>query len=466
MSQASPNLLSTTSSNSEKRFRRFLDDGSLPMVFAVATEVLLVLILIVSPTLALIAALSAIVGMALARFPEWPIALFLTGNVLVMVLFDNLRPHLPAPTAFAFAFLAMGSIWITFLSKPLPSKIELGPMFRISAALALVLLFALTYSPRPSAGMRKIAFYLLFNMSLIALPVLVLSSLDQIHRILTAALLLGVLLALYSLNIAVHIPGYIRLSPSDSVNPIWLARSLGYSSIAAIYVFARGRNIFSKLAATFSLFLFLYLIGRTASRAPLFGLFAILLLWVLLFPGLSYKKKVSISAAIAVGALVFVIYSAGQVTHRLTVPVAQETSTAFRLIGWYYAAQLFASSPFLGVGTGGFFLPLPYLPLRYAHNFFLELASETGIVGLSVGLLFVWVTLKYGVRLYRCSKRQSSPHTTLLALATLSILLYAFWNSLFSGDISSNEIVWLGAGLVWALWRLLNTEGDKKSETI
>lgn len=74
-----------------------------------------------------------------------------------------------------------------------------------------------------------------------------------------------------------------------------------------------------------------------------------------------------------------------------------EGSNASRLALWGQALELIWVHPILGYGLGGFALALePSVDDRtpiYAHNIYLDLWAELGIVGLSLFLLLLWHTL-------------------------------------------------------------------------
>lgn len=69
-----------------------------------------------------------------------------------------------------------------------------------------------------------------------------------------------------------------------------------------------------------------------------------------------------------------------------------------RLAHWWAAARMFSDRPWLGVGTGNYAAIYPAYalprwpdPLGHAHNFYLNVAAETGLVGLTAYLAFWFV---------------------------------------------------------------------------
>jgi O-Antigen ligase len=80
---------------------------------------------------------------------------------------------------------------------------------------------------------------------------------------------------------------------------------------------------------------------------------------------------------------------------------------------WDVALDTFAEHPLGGVGSGGFaveWLKLPDRPdaVRDAHSLYLETASELGVVGLVMLLLFLGGVVAAGARLYRLDPRAAA----------------------------------------------------------
>jgi O-antigen ligase len=126
----------------------------------------------------------------------------------------------------------------------------------------------------------------------------------------------------------------------------------------------------------------------------------------------------------AIGALgVLGAYFAGIVPERYLIPIMKilglisisfaspspdDYSTAERLAHWIAGARMFLSHPFLGVGIGNYADAYPrYLitifanPLGHAHNYYINIAAETGIIGLTAFLLFLIATFIAGGRSFR-----------------------------------------------------------------
>jgi len=95
---------------------------------------------------------------------------------------------------------------------------------------------------------------------------------------------------------------------------------------------------------------------------------------------------------------------------------------------------MWTDHPWLGVGIGNYevmyssyALPLWPLPLGHAHNYYLNIAAETGLVGLAAYMLL------WGAALWKAwrDSRQASGWPLAIALAVLGMLVHLAVHNLF-----------------------------------
>jgi O-antigen ligase len=86
----------------------------------------------------------------------------------------------------------------------------------------------------------------------------------------------------------------------------------------------------------------------------------------------------------------------GLVQISFTQPSSQDYSTAERLAHWIAGLHMYFDHPILGVGIGNYpdayphyFITIFRDPLGHAHNYYINIAAETGSIGLIVYLLFL-----------------------------------------------------------------------------
>ncbi len=110
----------------------------------------------------------------------------------------------------------------------------------------------------------------------------------------------------------------------------------------------------------------------------------------------------------------------GLVQISLVAPSGQDYSTAERLAHWIAGLHMFMDHPVLGVGIGNYadaypryFITIFTDPLGHAHNYYINIAAETGLIGLIAFVLFLLaVFVSGGHSLLELSKkwRQAKAH--------------------------------------------------------
>src|SRR5258708_16283734 len=103
-----------------------------------------------------------------------------------------------------------------------------------------------------------------------------------------------------------------------------------------------------------------------------------------------------------------VLHFLGLVQISLTQPSSQDYSTAERLAHWIAGLHMFLDHPILGVGIGNYpdayppyFITIFVDPLVHAHDYYINIAAETGSIGLIVYLLFILATFVVAGRVVR-----------------------------------------------------------------
>lgn len=162
----------------------------------------------------------------------------------------------------------------------------------------------------------------------------------------------------------------------------------------------------------------------------------------------------------------------GGLTAMLSQPITSENfATLERLAHWQAALHMWESSPWFGIGPGNYAAIYPAIiqsnpilseweePLGHAHNIYLNVLAETGLVGFAI-FLFFWIGIS--ISLCRCylqllAAEKSSASTTLshdrasghsaLVLGILGItvhlLIHSFFDNLFVQEIYIHIAMWL-----------------------
>ncbi len=181
--------------------------------------------------------------------------------------------------------------------------------------------------------------------------------------------------------------------------------------------------------------------------------------------------KVAISGTIAIVLLGGVAFSGGVTPKMLHDKVMNTWTIKQRLEAWKVAAYMANTKPIIGHGLGtykihyfrylakvneGGSIPF-YMRHRYvqAHNDFIQLAAETGYVGLAAGIALLigfWASIPLYIW-----RRRPPPHEGLLLMGVLlgSIGMAGFAISGFSFHIAASSAAWTAISAMGAasLWR-------------
>lgn len=226
-----------------------------------------------------------------------------------------------------------------------------------------------------------------------------------------------------------------RLILGEDGNPIWLARAAGFVVVYFTLLYINKKVPFWLTAACGGISLLV--VFATGSRGPFLALLIALVLSILgrrrggyLFNG----KLLLIGGALGLAALGTALFASEWVDRVWSL------EDSGRLGLYQLALEAIFAEP-SGIGVGGF-STLGYFD--YPHNLMLETVVELGWLagGVAViGLVYCWKRL---VRI-----KFISIETQIL----YALFIYAFVNSMFSGDMASAKELYLTAALGFVLSR-------------
>ena len=143
-------------------------------------------------------------------------------------------------------------------------------------------------------------------------------------------------------------------------------------------------------------------------------------------------------------------------TDVLQQPITDENfAIVERVAHWVAAWRMWESAPWLGVGPGNYATIYPTVrlprwaePLGHAHNIYLNLLAEGGIVGLGSYLL-LWLTILGWLWRQRHYEIRHSPWTNALRIGVIGMVGYLsihnFFDNLFVQGIYLQIALWLAA---------------------
>ena len=135
----------------------------------------------------------------------------------------------------------------------------------------------------------------------------------------------------------------------------------------------------------------------------------------------------------------------------LAKPTDQTFSTAERLAHWIAGLRMFFDHPLLGVGIGNYAQAYPQYfvtiftdPLGHAHNYYINIAAETGSIGLMAYILFILAIFIAGGHSYRYITRKwmqaKSLHTRQQQAPAMRATLQAPGNVQYPGWLAKRDI--------------------------
>lgn len=136
---------------------------------------------------------------------------------------------------------------------------------------------------------------------------------------------------------------------------------------------------------------------------------------------------------------------------RFVKTTPQNWSVVERMALWYSAWHIWQDSPWLGIGIGNFRAVYPDYALptwefgqEHAHNYYLNILTETGVVGLTAYLVLLFSFFLYVGRGLKASLARGWGLKSALALGVLSTLLALSVHNVFDNIYVHGMLVQLG----------------------
>lgn len=145
--------------------------------------------------------------------------------------------------------------------------------------------------------------------------------------------------------------------------------------------------------------------------------------------------------------------------------ISTDASNLERLNRWYCAVSLWQDYPIIGSGPGTYqFLYAPYQKAftrslistndgdgGNAHSEFLGAMSDSGIIGLLGIVVMLYVTLRYGIRLYYKVDSETDRRTIMgIILALISYFMHGVLNNYLDAEKCAVPI-WIGISMLMAI---------------
>ena len=322
-------------------------------------------------------------------------------------------------------------------------------------AFAGYVLLTFIWTPGRIYSTQKVLYIWTLVLWAVAAPALIISAdPSRIKRLGTIFILLSIIISFEAISqyIQAGQPGFIRVFGS---NYLGLGRIAG---LALIFLYAYllfwARSSLAKLLAVASAGLFLWVLLVGGARGPFIAAALSALMPILFAAHISLKRQVIkverfavpiIIITIAVIALLAFFYQTGQMTqtmYRLQVLTSDGMgdSVEARMQHYVHAIEYWKQAPLLGNGIGSWPIINGDIDVRsYPHNLILEILVELGLVGLilfSLPILYALTILK-----------PPPGYDQSINILLLMLIIYMFLNSMVSGDIPDNRLLFACIGL-------------------
>jgi O-antigen ligase len=258
----------------------------------------------------------------------------------------------------------------------------------------------------------------------------------RIDRYETAVVVFAFLIAVAALlNVPLRFYFYFSRLSVFGTSPIWIGRTMGLALLILLGRVLERRFPRRYVAVPLALAVVLLLTG---SRAPILGVPLVIAATAALATRFSARVRLRLALGLLLIGAVSVLLMPTELRDRFLRPDT-DVSYVARLQIVRIVADALAETPWTGVGTGGFSQLLRLGDIRaYPHNILAEVLIENGIVGLAVLGGFLGLALARALR----------DRGQIRGLVLLASLFYVLGNAMLSGDVTTNEWIWLYAGIL------------------
>jgi hypothetical protein len=385
------------------------------------------------------------------RYPEIVLALFvIAGEYTVRGLVDIDTGILLGAIVFILVLLGI-------LRDGVPA---LPVHVALLVAVALVVLFGVTYSQDPVYGVAKGLRFATLGALAMAAPVVLLRGEKAVDRLLLSVLAIGVGLSAYALAVPVTARVVGRLVAFGG-SPITLGRVSGVAIAAGIGLAIQSKRWRWLLLAGVPP-LFVTLLG-TGSRGPLVAAITaagVVITGVLFARGVRKTRLAIVIAGVAIAVAVAWQFLPENIVGRYALLLRSDPGASIIVRPQMLTAAWVAGCTDLygGTGTGSFGVVSGMQPYKYPHNMVAEVFAENGAV--TVTMLLAALVIGMTATL-RWALRTGTPAGWSIVFG----VAFTLTNSMVSGDLNDNQLLFTllavagvvaarpeGAGVVGNAW--------------
>ena len=323
-------------------------------------------------------------------------------------------------------------------------------LLTILIVFSLLLSTTLSYSFNPLFGVQKLIGFIISTIpTIIAFSYLLKTNNDTRYKVfiitITVAAVFSVFVILILQPFSYH---DMNIKDFTSWSHVIYGRFIGtvYLIILFYYLNTKSKTLITYIPLAFAVIIIgVYLSGLRAMILGVLILTPITLLISFLQKKVSIKRIAGLVVAIIVSATVIITVMPGNeiLTGRLEnlqdIEDLQFNSDGPILTRYHFykvSLEIIREYPILGVGLGGFRNyknDIATQTRKYPHNLFLEFAVELGIPGILFCAFLLYLIFS--------SAKKASPEVFIF-------FLFALWLAMFSKDIATQSLLWIGLAFV------------------
>ncbi len=323
--------------------------------------------------------------------------------------------------------------------------------FIILGILVIYPVITILYSVNPVQGLLKTANMIISVIPLIILLYFLLKTNSRLRKaiLISGAMITGIVFSLivilfYPFN---HYDAYV-FEPGR-LSHVMVGRILGLSFLIVLFAL-KSQHIIYKILLGLILVLVGYAGYLTALRASVLGLGLSILIYIIFnFRVRENRRTLGVVIGMVIAILLTILLTTEYVS-----PMPKERFGSFEKLNTgnedgavkarYYlynrAIDMIKENPVLGVGYGGFAEKEGNFVV-YPHNLVLEVYSEMGIIGGTLILGLIIISL---IKAYKINRN------------LFIFLVYAFVLAMFSKDLTTNGMLVMGVGVILRKQRSMN----------
>lgn len=378
---------------------------------------------------------------------------------------------LPIDLAVFCLFLTFITIVFKVIRKKSINKAIMLPIISL-IVVYIVLLLGYIITPSEVYATDKIIKFSIVTVPTIVFSLLLFDSKESLYRFFVSVAIISFTLSLFALPSIFQRGAALAFIGFNGGNYQGLARLNGVGLIILVFFFLieastkkwKVINLFSVLIVAFVLF-------ASGSRMPIvaFLIAAIYLLCnsMILSRGVVYLRKgmrVLLLLILLSLAMLPAIFKSGfleTIIYRFMVLFTEDNggaSSGGRIDRFSTAYEMISESPLMGKGLGSFPIYFNGEDVSdYPHNMIIEIFAEIGIVGLLAFSIFFAISLLGTVNMYRIH----NGFIPTLGMVVVGLFIYYLANSMVSGDINSNRVLYVFMSIMCMLPVILKKDDNE-----